>query len=86
MSRCHDGRSVGTAKAARWLNKPERTIRDWCEKGKLEGADQPVFNTMWLIPVTTLEAIRPTPADKTLINDIADVADIADSEPVSLDG
>ena len=63
------GRYVGTAKAARWLNKPERTIRDWCEKGKLEGADQPVFNTMWLIPLKTLEAIRPMPADPTLLDE-----------------
>lgn len=73
---------VGTAKAARWLGLSERTVRDLCQKGKLEGAWQPAgFQGKWLISTECLRAIRPEPADPTLVADLADSADLAENVP-----
>lgn len=75
---------LGTAKAARWLGLSERAVRDMCQKGKFEGAWQPAgHHGKWLIPLCDLEAVRPTPADPSLLADLADSADIAVLEHVS---
>lgn len=53
---------VGTAKAAHWLGLSERTVRDMCAKGRLEGAYQPSgYSGKYLIPTVTLERICPCP-------------------------
>jgi hypothetical protein len=68
---------VSTAKAAAWLGVPERTVRDLCAKGKLEGAYQPAgYQGAWLIPITTLEAIRSRPVDMALFADLAKIANM----------
>jgi hypothetical protein len=67
---------LGTAKAARWLNVPERTVREWCATGKLAGAHQwSGYLGSWLIPVTTLETLRSRPADISLLADLAETAE-----------
>jgi hypothetical protein len=73
------GPTLSTAKAARWLGVSERAVRDMCIKGKFKGAYRPAgYNGKWLIPMTTLEAICPMPADRLLIADIAKVAETAE--------
>ena len=65
---------MSTKKAAQWLGQPERTIRDWCAAGALPGAWQPAgYQGKWLIPITTLEARLPYPADASLLADSAEV-------------
>lgn len=64
---------VGTAKAAKWLDMSEETVRRYCREGKLEGAYQPGgYQGMWLVPVATLSAIRECPA--SLLTDLPEVA------------
>ncbi len=64
-----------TAKAARWLGIPERTVREWCATGKLEGAKQwSGYQGKWLIPLTTLETLLPRPVDPSLLADLAETA------------
>ena len=76
---------MSTAKAAKWLGVPERTVREWCATGRLEGAFQPAGHYgKWLIPLRAIEAMLPYPADASLLADIADIADSADV--VFLDG
>jgi hypothetical protein len=56
-------RLLGTAKAAQWTGCSERSIRDMCKKGKVEGARQFARDSMWLIPVETLERICECPEE-----------------------
>ncbi len=54
---------IGTAKAAKWLELSEETVRRLCRTDKLAGAYQPGgYQGMWLVPVATLSAIRECPA------------------------
>lgn len=53
---------IGTAKAAKWLDMSEETVRRYCRDGRLEGAYQPGgYQGKWLVPVATLSAIRECP-------------------------
>ncbi len=64
---------VGTAKAALWLDMSEETVRRLCRNGKLSGAYQPAgYGGKWLVPVTTLSAVRACPV--WLLTDLPEVA------------
>jgi transposase len=62
-----EGEVVGTAKAARWLNVSEATVKRICKKGKrgkLPGAYQPSgHHGRWLIPTRDLENIKGRPTN-----------------------
>jgi hypothetical protein len=50
----------------------ERTVRDLCKKSKIAGAYQLAgYGGRWLIPVSSLIAIRTTPADHGLLEELA---------------
>jgi hypothetical protein len=66
---------VGTNKAARWLGLSERAVRDAAAKGRIPGAYQWEHGCKWLIPVASLEKIRPCP--EKIRNELADTAEIA---------
>lgn len=48
--------------AARFLNYSERTIRDWCNHGKLDGAYRVGTSRKWQIPASTVE--HPVKGDR----------------------
>ena len=52
---------LNTTHAAQWLGFPERTVRDWCKKGKLQGAYHSGYDGKYLIPREDLEQLRPCP-------------------------
>lgn len=63
MTRTYIQRSkvYGVRDAARMLGRPPRTVREWCESGKLEAGSYPVLGTprqIWVIPGTELMRIR----------------------------
>lgn len=56
------GEVVNTVNAARWLKRPERTVRHMCKAGQLPGAKQYAgYGGKWLIPVSALERLSPRP-------------------------
>lgn len=64
---------IGTAKAAKWWGVSEESMRRLCREGKLMGAYQPAgYQGKWLIPVETLELLRPCP--EWLVTDLNDAA------------
>lgn len=68
--------AVNVHKASLWLGLSERRVTDMCKNGRLPGAYQPAgYLGKWLIPLTTLKAITPTPAQP--IPELAEPAETA---------
>ena len=51
-------RKVSIAEAARLARKHEATVRRWCKKGALPGAQQKGTADPWVIPVSALVAVN----------------------------
>ncbi len=68
--------AVNVYKASRWLGLSERAVTTLCKNGRLEGAYQPSgYLGKWLIPISSLKAITPTPAQP--IPDLTEFAETA---------
>jgi hypothetical protein len=62
-------RFVRISVAAKLLNQPERTLRDWCAQGKVPGATHDGYDTHWWVPLMWVLTLRRMEEDTLLEED-----------------